>query len=203
MLEWKIGGCRFRLHILFPASLCLLLFTGFRETLLWSLLAALLHEGGHLLVMVLCGIPPRQVQFCPFGVVITEGAGVRRGYGKDALVALGGPAANGLAALSGFCLSGTDSLFFLANTVLGLFNLLPAESLDGGRAVNALLCLRLLPEKAEKLTFFLSLCVILPVTALGILILLRERGNFTLLAAGVYLLLCPLMKRRRLLLRGG
>ena len=190
------------MHILFAASICLLLFTGFRETLLWSLPAAVLHEGGHILVMILCGIPPRQVRFYPFGVVITQRADVCRGYGKDALVSLGGPAANGLMALIGAFLFGGDSLFFLANAVLGLFNLLPAESLDGGRAVHALLCLRFLPEKAEKLTFFLSLSVTLPVAALGVLILLRERGNFTLLIAGIYLLLCPWMKRRRLLLRG-
>ena len=201
MLEWKVGACRFRLHLLSAAAVCFLLFTPLREILLPGLLAAVLHEGGHLLVMLLCAVPPRLVVFYPFGVVIREQSSACRSYKKDALVALGGPAANGLAALVCLVIFGASSPLIPANLALGAFNLLPAESLDGGRALYSLCCVRMLPAKAERIAARLTFWVMLPVAAAGLWVLLRSRGNFTLLLSGVYLMLCPVLKRRDSLLR--
>lgn len=197
MLEWQLGSCRFRIHFFFAAMLVLLLFTDGSGTALSSLLAALLHEGGHLLTMLLCRVPPVQVDFRPFGVVIQERSSICRSYRSDLLIALGGPCANGIAVLvSLFFSQGTSAQAFLViNGVLGGFNLLPAEGLDGGRALYSLLCLRLQPDHAKRISRMVSLCCVIPMLLLGLVLLLSAGRNPTLLLAAVYLMVCLLLKK--------
>ena len=62
-----------------------------------GLLAALLHEMGHLAAMVGVGMPPREIRLNPFGVDLVKQETTGRSYGKEVLVSLAGPLANGLA----------------------------------------------------------------------------------------------------------
>lgn len=199
MLDFSIGGCRVRIHFLFLAALGVVLFTDLRQMALSGMLAALIHEGGHLLVMVLCRIPPAVVAVRPFGVLILEKSGSRRTYWKDGLVALGGPLANGITAVLLFLLQGgtrwASSPLLMANLALGVFNILPVESLDGGRALSALLSGHCSPSRTERVLITSSLLVLIPLAIVGFWLLLQSKFNFSLLAASVYLMLCLVLKK--------
>ena len=86
-------------------------------------------------------------------------------------------------------------IFAQASLTLGIFHCLPIEPLDGGLALRALLSSFLKSERAEKITFIVSLVLLFPLAVLGFLILLRTRYNFSLLLMSLYLMLYLVLKR--------
>lgn len=198
MLDFHIGSCRVQFHFLFLAALGIVLFTDLRETAFSGILATAIHEGGHLVMMLLCRVPPETVRIRPFGVLIQEQSGCRKTYFREILIALSGPFANGIAAaILFFTQWGSDlmqSSFFLTNLALGIFNCLPVESLDGGRALLAFLSPHIAPLRAERVVMTASLLTIIPMAIVGFLLLLESHYNFSLLVASVYLMLCFVFK---------
>ena len=101
--------------------------------LLGVILAAFIHEMGHILAIWLTGGRVRSIQLHAFGARI-EAAPMEPGRG--AVCALSGPAAGALTVLAW--------RWFPELAVAGLlqtgFNLLPVYPLDGGRAVRNICC---------------------------------------------------------------
>lgn len=101
-----------------------------------TLLAILLHESGHLCAFLLLGEPIPHLSAQNLGLRLFEKRPLS--YKREAVVALSGPLANLLC----FCLS---LLFFGASLgayvhlFLALGNLLPVETLDGGRILEGML----------------------------------------------------------------
>lgn len=98
------------------------------------LLAALLHELGHGIVMCLFSVPPRSVVFSAGGVTIRPEARLLP-LGQEALILLGGPFLNLLFA----ALVPASVWVTAAHLVLGIGNLLPCRLLDGGAFLDILL----------------------------------------------------------------
>ena len=171
-------------------AMLLLLDPGVSLSVLFSAVA---HEGGHLLAIRLCGGRLRSLHLGLLGAEIAYD-GKRLGYGQEALCALAGPALNILLAsalsLLGWSLE-IDWLFLLAGAGLiqGAFNLLPARSLDGGRAIYMLVCARRGPEGAEKAACLLTCLTAFAILCLGAALLWRTGRNFTLLLLGLWTLL--------------
>lgn len=120
------------------------------------LLAALLHELGHFAALRVYGIPIRRVDLEPMGarIVYDDALCPLR---ASAWIAFSGALVNLFVctAVSVFLALGFSGayqlplLFFaLANGFLALLNLLPWETLDGGKLLLALLLLRLPPERS-------------------------------------------------------
>lgn len=130
----------------FPAVLSLLLCTDTEGTALLCLLSCMLHELGHILMMLLERKPPRKITFYGGGVLLSA-----EGFGS-ARVLLGGAAVNFLL-FSVFFFWGSLRggsprllLFGAVNLLTGLLNLLPIRPLDGGMLLERAL-LRLLPPE--------------------------------------------------------
>jgi len=105
--------------------------------------SVLLHELGHAMAARFYGIRTAHISLYPFGgVAAMEGMpGEPR---HEMVVALAGPAVNfGLAVLfgAGFVLTSAMPWAWMAllNVMMGLFNLIPAFPMDGGRVLRALL----------------------------------------------------------------
>ena len=201
MIRFRIGRCLVKVRALFFAVLGFLLFSSMGESAIFGLLAAVLHELGHLSVMALLGVIPQEVRLNPFGIDIVEAQGSARSYGKDALIALAGPVVNLLAWLAGWGLGvwcGVDTReWMLANLAIGLMNLLPVESLDGGQALYAALCLRWRAERAASVVLGISFLTLLPLGTAGFFLLLQSRYNFSLLLISLYLIFLLIWKRGR------
>lgn len=122
----------------------------------------LLHEFGHALVARRFGIETRRITLLPIGGV-AELERSPRDPRAELWIAAAGPAVNfaiaGVLALAGFAVGfGSGGLWPLvlsglmwANLMLGLFNLVPAFPMDGGRVFRALASKRVGPLRATQL----------------------------------------------------
>ncbi len=113
--------------------------------------SVLLHELGHALTARLFGVPTRQIVLTPIGGVAEIEAGDLRPR-DELFIALAGPAVSlGLGAIL-LVIAGTIGTLspfgFVAglawaNLAIGLFNLVPAFPMDGGRVLRAGLAMRM------------------------------------------------------------
>lgn len=184
-LEGRLGAVRWRVSLLFPALVTVLLLCQPEGLALSCLLASLIHEGGHLLAMLLAGCPPESCTVGAFGArIVTDGRRMP-GYGRQIAISLAGPGINLLAA-AGLWAAGCPRAAAV-HGVLGVFNLLPAAALDGGQVLRCLLCLRVAPERAERVLRAVSAAVLLPLAAGALYLVLSGRGNGSLLIVCLYL----------------
>lgn len=184
MFEFRIGGVRCRLSLLFPALLTALLLAQPDGLAVACLLAAVLHEGGHLLAMLLLGIPPEDCLLGAFGARIRLGSRLT-GYKQNLVVSIAGPLIN---LLCGGILWGCGCVVPAAvHLCLALINLLPAYALDGGEILRCGLCLLGLGTVADRVVRITSVLVLLPLAIGGFWLVLRGKGNATLLIVSGYL----------------
>ena len=120
------------------------------------LFAALLHELGHFAALRIYGIPVRRVDLEPMGARIVYDDALCPLCASAWIAAAGAlvnlfvcMAVSLFLALGFFGACRLPLLFFaLANGFLAFLNLLPWETLDGGRLLLSLLLLRLPPERS-------------------------------------------------------
>lgn len=114
-----------------------------------SLLAAALHEVGHLLAAHFLKIPIRAMRFDLLGARI-DVKGRILSYGEEWLLCMSGPLCSLLFSLIGsFFWSHTKLAiaFSCASLLLGLLNLLPIQTFDGGRMLECALLSFTTPKK--------------------------------------------------------
>ncbi len=180
-----MGRSRVRVSPGFPVLLCLLLCLEGFGLVLPFLLAAALHEAGHLLALALLGIPVCGLELRASGAVIRADL---KGQLREAWALLAGPAVNLL--LAGACFRLWPLLSF-CSLVLGCCNLLPISALDGGR-----LCALLLPALFGRVGYMLCKLLhygtLLAVVAAGILgTCVLHLGLLPILLTGFFLLRLP------------
>ncbi len=148
------------------------------------LCAVAVHEGGHLLAAILCGVPIKRLRagvgILGFRLSMAYDA---VSYGRELCVLLAGSGAGLLAAwISHLC--GWESGVFFHLTLSGC-NLLPIHGLDGGAAVETVLSLWLLPDTACRIARALSFCTVVALWIAVLWICLRVEVNFGLLLAAL------------------
>lgn len=135
---------KLRIHPLLPLLFALGWATNTLPFMLGMYLSLLIHEAGHLAAAAKLKIEISYLGILPFGIAIRLKDEHTRPTKQRILVAAAGPAASFLGALAAvLCRKwlGEDAFSFLfcANLSLGLFNLLPISSFDGGRILFYLL----------------------------------------------------------------
>lgn len=157
--------------------------------------SVLLHELGHALVGRLFGIQTRDITLYPFGGIARMTMG-RLAPLPELVVSLAGPAVNMVLAVGAWLLAdlGMPAARELAllNLALGIFNLLPAYPMDGGRVLRALLSLRMDPVRATLAALNLSRAF-----AWLFVLLAPLAGSWSLALVGGFLLLAGRGERRR------
>lgn len=112
--------------------------------------SVLLHELGHALVARRYGIRTRKIILSPIGG-LAQLEGMPAHPKQELAVALAGPAVNfalaavllGVGTVTAWPMLGLLEGLMWANLSLGLFNLIPAFPMDGGRALRAFLATRM------------------------------------------------------------
>lgn len=117
--------------------------------------SVILHELGHALTARTFGVETAHITLFPFGGVAAMTSMPTKPW-QEFLIALAGPMVNLVilaVALPLHLVTGVDALLWLAvlNGLMGLFNLIPAFPMDGGRILRALLATRLGYVPASRL----------------------------------------------------
>ena len=147
-------------------------------------LTALLHEAGHFLAVWLWGGGLESVELNASGATIRARA-ERLTYGREILCVLAGPAASLTAALLFALWSDTIPFGLTASGLClmqGLFNLLPARGLDGGRALRLALESRrsVCTERVTRLASYVSVWIVSALTAVAF-----ARGGYDWIVLGI------------------
>lgn len=134
----------------------------------------LLHEMGHVVVAAGYGIEVSEVELLPFGGVARMDGNLELNPTIETYVALAGPLTNGFLTISGYVLyklgMGNQQwlpFFIQCNITLGLFNLIPAFPLDGGRILRAFASRKYGLKKATERSVNLSKVLGLLIAGIG------------------------------------
>jgi stage IV sporulation protein FB len=183
-------GQKMKLGVSFFSLLMLLSLILTRSYLsLAALVAAALHECGHILAAKLCRIPLVQMKLGIFGATLLTDHSLCS-YGKEILLAAAGPAVNIIcfATCSLLNIGGESFEFFrISSLLLALLNLLPISELDGGRIVYCVLASLFSVRIAARVVGALSFCMIFSLWALSVYLLLRLGASLSLFTFSCFL----------------
>jgi Zn-dependent protease/CBS domain-containing protein len=205
----SIAETAIRLHwsfILFFTLLCLAVFfvSGATAALTVAIFLCLifscivLHEFGHIRVARLFGVHTPEVMLLPIGG-LAKLQRIPNEPQQELAIAVAGPAVNfvlfGILSLVLGRWPELDALARLAegefnlveqlalfNLVVGLFNLLPAFPMDGGRILRAVLTFVIARHKATRIAAWVGQGVAIALALLGLM-----SANFVLLAIGIFI----------------
>jgi len=204
----RLFGIPVKLHLtlLILVGLLLLLSPtpggGLRLAMLIVLLfvSVLAHELGHALVARRVGVKTREILLLPIG-----GAAVLESNPKEPRhelwIAAAGPAVSLALGGAAWILGRATSLYILTdlaviNIILGVFNLIPAFPLDGGRMLRAGLAMRFGPVVATRLAARLGRLLAFAGLAFGLVY-----GHILLAFIAVFVYLAAMAEERSLLLQ--
>jgi len=147
---------KLKIHPSFIIFACVLIFFGDQVLFLNYFVVIIIHEFCHAIVARHLGYRLNNIKLIPFGICLNiNSSGLMP---KDEIkIALAGPVANFILAI--FTMSiwwivpstfNFSYLFCYANFITGLFNLIPAFPLDGGRVLFSILKLRLTNKSAIR-----------------------------------------------------
>jgi stage IV sporulation protein FB len=141
-----LQGVRIRIHLLFWLVIFSSVWTGQFLELITLFVLVLIHELGHISAAHSFRWRITSLELLPFGGVAKTDEWGTVPAREEVIVALAGPFHNVMMVLSGLAFYHvgwwTDDwtrYFIQGNTMLALFNLLPAYPLDGGRVMQAVL----------------------------------------------------------------
>ena len=155
---------------------------------LLALSAALIHELGHLTVMLLLGVKVSEVEITFFGAEIRTKKPTYSVLGNIAIFGAGA-AANILSAVIIYSLPSPPfkAVFFAgASLSLAVINLLPIRTLDGGCIIEAII-LSVLPQYAPIILDIISSLTLGLLWLTAIYLLLINSGNLSLMLFCMYL----------------
>lgn len=188
-MSFRLGKTAVSVGYGLAAALTAVLILDRENRVICCIAAAALHELGHILMMRLYHVRICSISARLFDVKIE--ADRPASFSADLCITLGGPAANFLCAVLFLPLSRGMTL---ANLALGVFNLLPVMSLDGGRLLYLLLSRRFLPKTCIVILKTVSFFLLIPFLTAGLLVLFRSGYNYSLLAVSLYLLTVLFLK---------
>ncbi len=181
-MKLRVADCELVFGYETAAALTLALLLDRGNRIAACLIAALLHELGHILMMRLFREKIRRVSVRLFDVLIE--AGDAPSLVADVWITLGGVMMNFACALLLFPFWRVWSLPHLA---LGCFNLMPVLSLDGGHLLGIILQRRFSPAVCRNVLRISTFVFLLPLFTAGLYLLLNSGYNYSLLAISLYL----------------
>lgn len=159
------------------------------NSLFLFILAAAIHEAGHIVSARLLGIRLLYYRINPAGIVLHFDY-QHVPYYKEMLVHLGGPLLGLASAATASCLTGDGARFFIGvSATMSLVNLLPVEGFDGGGALAAMLGELFLPDTVYRTSKAVSAVFVLLLWCAVLWIELRVGGNLGLMVFAVYVMI--------------
>jgi len=153
----------------------------------------MIHEIGHILAIIKYGKKISEIKINAFSIDIEQNYSFNMSNKKELVILLCGPLIN-LIFFAIFALFykilnlNILKIFSIQNLIIGILNLMPIYSLDGGQILFIFLRQKFNIYNANMILFIISIIFILPITTLGFLLAIRSSFNFSLLIFIFYLI---------------
>ena len=190
-MSFKFLKINFHISVPFAVIITFLLITDSTGYMTASLIAAALHEIGHIVAMKLTHCAPSSVN-CGLGGVTIIGNSFTK-TGDSVFITLSGPVINLLAAALLFVVGWFSNnliafAFAAVQFLVGVVNLLPVRGLDGGTVLEILLQRqnRFNPQLVCTIVSIFVACAVLTV---GLCVAIKNVSNPSLLLLGLYLIM--------------
>lgn len=181
----KIRNVRINISVYFAAVITFLLLFAPNGSALPALICCILHETGHLTAIYIFGGKVSGFSLGVYGMRIDSQKSLNISPKKEIIIALAGPFVNILFAVIGIIIK--SSMLIRINTVLCIFNLLPTGKTDGYNALFNGLSFILSEEKIKDVLRIISTSFLIIIYIAGIIIFVKTKYNFSLLAVAVYM----------------
>lgn len=189
-MKFKLFNIHFHISYYFASILALIISNDQFIISIFFLLTIIIHELGHLICIYVFKITPSDILFQAYGIQIKLDSIYSMSYSKELVILLGGSGLNFIVSAILFYLHKPQLLFFIiSNISIGVFNLLPIHSLDGGRIIYIILTLFTPENIAHKISFCVSLIFILGFSILDFLLILCGTFNISLSLLCIMLIL--------------
>lgn len=187
--------------IVFCIGACI---AGLLDTVAMTFLVVTLHEICHTLAAKALGVMVYEIELMPFGGVARMQPPDEKGASEEFLIALAGPAFNiaVVGILSSLVLNQpqlTDMLspWIKANLTIGIFNLVPAFPLDGGRMLRSIMTYIIGGKRANKVASFFGIALGGMMILSGCAVFYTEgKINITLISIGVFIILAAIREKK-------
>jgi len=188
----KVAGIKFKINLLFLVLCILYSYLGLMQEILIIIVSVLLHELGHTITGLMAGIKVTEIELYPFGGQATVEDFTGLVPEKEIYMSLGGPAISlSVAALSYYLhleFVQTSFQFFVKfNILLGMFNLLPALPLDGGRVARAIIVKFIGYKDATRKTACMGKLIAIILFVISMYNMVVINSGFNLLVISVFL----------------
>ena len=174
-------------------SVVVLWLVAFRFAFLHRLLVAYgltaMHECAHIAVTRRLGIKIEKVEILPFGITARLcDEGIKR-TSDEIIIAVVGPLSNFLIAFMAYGLADGwwQTYIVCTSLVIGVFNLIPALPLDGGRILKAILVSRYGCIRGYGVTMKVTAFCGVAIVVVGVWVLYITGFNFSFLIIGAFL----------------
>lgn len=191
MILGRVAGVRVRVNLLFLLLCVLYVYLGLGIEIAVIFASVLVHELSHTIMAAMLGVRVAEIELLPFGgqAKVEDFTGLVPD--KEIYTALAGPIISlSLAALFYFLpalQSSKSELIIQINLFLGVFNLLPALPLDGGRILRAFLSRLIGYKKATARSAMLGKIIALFLAAFGGYLFYEQKGGTNFLVIAVIL----------------
>ena len=169
----------FKINPFFIVIVVLFAVVGMVEEVLAAFSMVLLHELTHVLTALKIGYDVKKIELFPFGGMAEYKGLLEMEPWHEILIALSGPMLNLF--LAGLFLFLEMDLFVKYNLIIGVFNLLPALPLDGGRVLRGILVSKFGFKKGTYLAVKVAKVLAVAGFGAGIVALILYQSNIWIL----------------------